>query len=1170
MHSKSTLLNRWVAMLLVGLFTATTAHAATYTAVNSGTWSSTSTWLGGSAPGNNLNNDAIIINSGVTVTLDQSINLDGALSSFTLNGSLTTSNSSDIMLNDGSLSGNGSLTVDELTFGSSAIVLFTGNADVQTLHTSGSLLQIATSLMVHQMVEFTGGIFSLNNSGSLSLSSNANIHINGGQLVLNGGTFIGGSAYNVSYSGSNANTGIELTGAGLQNVTINLSGSNNQVSLNNDLTLDGTLTLTQGSLNLNGNDLTINGNLSAMGNGTISGNNSSNITFNGSGSINGMLRFANGSQTINNLTVNLSSNGTLMLGSDVMINGTLMLTAGSLSLNGYDLSIDGDISATGTGTITGNSGSNISIQSSGSLTGSLTFTNGSSTIQDLTIDASGTGMVNLGSDLTITGTLTLTDGQLGLNGNDLTINGNIAAGGTGTIAGNGSSNLTLNISGNLGGDLDFTSGASTLNNLSINSSGNGMIDLTSDLTLNGMLTLTNGQLVLNGNDLTLNGGIAASGNGTINSSSASSITINGSGNIAGMLHFASGGNNVDNLTINLSSNGSIMLGSDIYVNGMLTLNNGNLGLNGFDLHLMGDLSSTGNGTLMGNSTSDIFIEISGDLAGDLSFSSGSSTIHDLTIDASFGGEVSLGSDVMVTGMLYLTDGELALNGNSLTVANIGASGNGSITGDANASLSINGSSSTTGTIDFTNGGGATLNSLTISLSGGAGSTTTLNSDVTITGALYLQGGTLDLDGNDLTLGSGAWVHVSGNGMLNLNGGNFNGGSNYNLMVSGTTNVMIDEVGNGNGLQDVTINLTGNAMASLDNDLTVNGDLYLQSGVLDLNGNDLNIMGNITAGGMGAINSDSSSNITISTSQDVSGELSFATMGDVVGDLIIDIDGGGSIDLTTDVTVDGMLDLQNGTIAIGDNDLTIAMGGMVQGGSDSSYVMTDGQGSLVIHIATGDSTRFDVGTDLGYSAAVVRQNGSASGMFMVRTDNGVWSEGTTGMNSAQFQSIVDRTWYVESDLSSNINVDLTLEWSSDMEVNGFDRTEAYISHYVNAEWDSVASMSAMVAANGYFSITREDIQSLSPFSVVDKDASVGIQDLTAENLNVYPNPVVNVLNIDQVQDMTDATVAIYNINGQLVGNSTAANTIDVSNLSQGVYYVKVYNTERSLTAKFVKQ
>ncbi|MBO7491806.1 MAG: T9SS type A sorting domain-containing protein [Bacteroidales bacterium] len=77
---------------------------------------------------------------------------------------------------------------------------------------------------------------------------------------------------------------------------------------------------------------------------------------------------------------------------------------------------------------------------------------------------------------------------------------------------------------------------------------------------------------------------------------------------------------------------------------------------------------------------------------------------------------------------------------------------------------------------------------------------------------------------------------------------------------------------------------------------------------------------------------------------------------------------------------------------------------------------------------------------------------------------------------------------------------------------------------------------------------------------------------AENeseFNIYPNPAQNVLNI--ATDEMIKSVEIYNLQGQLVqvenGN---VNSINVSNLATGNYFVRIQTNDNTITRKFTKE
>jgi hypothetical protein len=79
-------------------------------------------------------------------------------------------------------------------------------------------------------------------------------------------------------------------------------------------------------------------------------------------------------------------------------------------------------------------------------------------------------------------------------------------------------------------------------------------------------------------------------------------------------------------------------------------------------------------------------------------------------------------------------------------------------------------------------------------------------------------------------------------------------------------------------------------------------------------------------------------------------------------------------------------------------------------------------------------------------------------------------------------------------------------------------------------------------------------------------SLGIDDLNQLDISIYPNPVKNMLTIDGrvVKD-----IIIYSVLGKVVLKMSNQNSIDVSSLSKGVYFIKVSDGVNSSTKQFIK-
>lgn len=76
----------------------------------------------------------------------------------------------------------------------------------------------------------------------------------------------------------------------------------------------------------------------------------------------------------------------------------------------------------------------------------------------------------------------------------------------------------------------------------------------------------------------------------------------------------------------------------------------------------------------------------------------------------------------------------------------------------------------------------------------------------------------------------------------------------------------------------------------------------------------------------------------------------------------------------------------------------------------------------------------------------------------------------------------------------------------------------------------------------------------------------------KSIFIYPNPANNVLNFDVKNNIVISGVSISDISGKQIFKSTNLinNSIDISNLSSGVYFVTFESDAKSVTKKFIKE
>lgn len=97
-----------------------------------------------------------------------------------------------------------------------------------------------------------------------------------------------------------------------------------------------------------------------------------------------------------------------------------------------------------------------------------------------------------------------------------------------------------------------------------------------------------------------------------------------------------------------------------------------------------------------------------------------------------------------------------------------------------------------------------------------------------------------------------------------------------------------------------------------------------------------------------------------------------------------------------------------------------------------------------------------------------------------------------------------------------------------------------------------------------------------FPIITNLASTTIQALATsdfdfkEYFSLYPNPTDEVLNIKTKKDIAISSASIYNAMGQLVLISTGdCNSIEVSSLNAGSYFIKIVSNKGITSSKFIK-
>lgn len=598
-----------------------------------------------------------------------------------------------------------------------------GDADVSTVNITGDLIvssgyvQFADDQDLDINVD---GSFTLSGDGIIDFaatSANTNLNLQGDYSHTGGDIFIGGGAANVNFIGSSAKD-FQSTIVPIGNVnysvaslsTLVVSGAN-FIGGNGSFTLSGTLQL--GSTHAGGalQTGTSNGNIRVpTANRTF--NAGSTIVYNGSGAQFIGNGFPSSGGDVN-LVIDNTSGVTLSDDLEIVALRTLTLQSGNLVIGTQTLTINGTV--TGSGGLIGGPSSNVVIGGTGNF-GTLTF-NGTSELLNFTVNRTSSGVVTLGGDLTVLGTLTQTAGDIVLNGNTLTISGNFGRT-SGDLVVDGASSIIVNGSGTLPATVGLF-GASlqtlTLNRASSTFPFTASVTVSNLNLIDGALNNGTGLQIATGGTITRNAGTMSTSPGGSNLYNLDYIS---SGTINTGPEFHSNDTRVDNVEMN--GGGTVTLSADRTINGDLILASGDFNIGSNTLTLEGNLiansSSTftggtvvfdGNTTISGsavptfgniqvnNTRSLTFPPGDFDVAGNVLFEAGSTinsgtgtlllsggaaqsisgggvSISNIRVDKISGADVELTSPLIITGALrvvsansnFASDGNLVLRSTS--------------------------------------------------------------------------------------------------------------------------------------------------------------------------------------------------------------------------------------------------------------------------------------------------------------------------------------------------------------------------------------------------------------------------------------------------------------------------------------------------------------------------
>lgn len=108
---------------------------------------------------------------------------------------------------------------------------------------------------------------------------------------------------------------------------------------------------------------------------------------------------------------------------------------------------------------------------------------------------------------------------------------------------------------------------------------------------------------------------------------------------------------------------------------------------------------------------------------------------------------------------------------------------------------------------------------------------------------------------------------------------------------------------------------------------------------------------------------------------------------------------------------------------------------------------------------------------------------------------------------------------------------------------------------------------------YDPITYEDYPGEffdSEWAVYGDCAPLSIGEFSLENVSIYPNPAVDIVNVNVPAGVEIQNVSVFNILGKNTGISFVNGTLNMSQLQSGIYLISIETNQGTVTQKVVKK
>jgi hypothetical protein len=167
-------------------------------------------------------------------------------------------------------------------------------------------------------------------------------------------------------------------------------------------------------------------------------------------------------------------------------------------------------------------------------------------------------------------------------------------------------------------------------------------------------------------------------------------------------------------------------------------------------------------------------------------------------------------------------------------------------------------------------------------------------------------------------------------------------------------------------------------------------------------------------------------------------------------------------------------------------------------------------------------------------------------------------------------------YLDNDDDGDLiltNLEYVFLRNAQLSLNLTDTDNDGIPNYLDNDDDGDGVLTWREDYDGDANPSNDDTNNNGTPDYLEFGVALGVQNTSFENLiSLYPNPASSIIYIENTSTLAINAISIYSINGSLLrelNDGQNFETIPVSDLASGVYFIKIKCNDKVVTKKFVK-